>query len=132
MLGTGVASAHGLGFGLGGGASSLTPDEIATRQQTMFDKQAQILGISASDVKDAWAAGKTFDQIITEKGLDKAAVEQRIKDAATVQMKAQLQALVTKGIITQAQADSRLQFMQTRAENRKGKGMMKGMRGIQL
>jgi len=111
----GTASAHGWSF-LGGNA---TPEEIANHQQQMFDHQAEILGISAEDVKNAWADGKTLNEIITEKGLNKADIQKRAQDQAAAQMKSHLQTLVDKGVITQAQADKRLQFMTNQAQTGK-------------
>jgi hypothetical protein len=53
--------------------------------------------------------------------------------ARTAEMKTQLQNLVTKGVITQAQADKRLATMQTKSANKKdskrGGHGMKGMMG---
>jgi hypothetical protein len=43
-----------------------------------------------------------------------------MKDAAAAQMKTELQALVTKGVITQAQADQRLKVMQEKAAGKGG------------
>lgn len=123
-LGINMVSAHGFGgFGMGMfGATTLTPDQIATRQQTMFQNQATILGISVDDVKSEWAQGKTLSQIIADKGIDKTQLMARIQAGHLSQIKTTLQALVDKGIITQAQADQRLQFMQTRFQNQKGRG----------
>jgi len=52
-----------------------------------------------------------------------------MKDARAQQLKAQMQALVDKGVITQAQADQRLQWMQNKTQNTKGHGF-RGMRGF--
>ena len=119
LVSVNFASAHGIFGGLGM-VSQLTPDQIADKQQNMFTSEAQVLGISVDKVKDAWAAGKTFNEIIQENNLDKTQIEARIKAAAQAQMKEQLQSLVTKGIITQAQADARLAFMQTKISSGKG------------
>ncbi len=131
-LGVGVASAHGpfgggsFGFGFGG-FSALTPDQIAQRTQDMFQREAQILGISADDVKAAWTEGKSFKQIIEEKGLNKDQVQTRIKEEKTKQAESQLQTLVDKGVITREQADRRLVVMQERFANGSGHKMGKGM-----
>lgn len=124
LLGTGVASACGFGFG-SWGASSLTPDEIITRQQTAFEQQAQILGLSVDEIKAAWAEGKTMKEIMEEKGISQDAVQQRIQDQQAQQLKTQLQTLVDRGVITQEQADQRLQFMQNQLQNGSGKRGMK-------
>ena len=119
VLGTGIASAHGFGFW--GGRSNLTPDEIATQQQSMFEHQAQILGINVDDVKSYWAEGKSMQEIIQEKGLDGNQIQARIKEHKTQQMKLQLQTLVERGVISQAQADRRLEIMDSRFDNKMGR-----------
>jgi hypothetical protein len=130
---TSLASAQGFG---GMWSASATPDDIAARQQTMFQTEAQILGISIDDVKAAWAEGKTPMQIAEEKGISKDQIQARMKEIQTQKIKTQLQALVDKGVITQAQADKRLQVVQTQVESKTQKGgrghhgMMMGGFGI--
>jgi len=87
----------------------------------MFDNEAQILGISVDEVKNAWAQGKTMMQLAQEKGITEAQLQAKIKDARTAQLKIQLQTLVSSGVITQAQADQRLAYMQSQQTNVKGK-----------
>lgn len=115
---SGVASAQGFGFF----GSTATPEQIAAHQQTMFQNEATLLGISIDDVKNGWAQGKSMLQIAADHGITKDQLKQKIKDGRMQQIKVQLQALVEKGIITQAQADQRLTFIQNNAG--KGKGMM--------
>ena len=127
MIGLGLfwgahtASAHGIGsIGARGfmmSGKNATPEEIAERQQSMFEKEAMILGITVNEVKEAWASGKSMTQLMEEKGLDKTAVQERMKAAQLAELKTQLQALVTKSIITQAQADTRLATIQTQIKN---------------
>ncbi len=116
LLGTTIASAHGL-FG---SAPLLTPEQLSERQQTMFESEAKILGISVADLKEAWADGKTFKQIISEKGLSEADIKSRMQAERDAQMKTQLSQLVAKGTITQAQADRRLKAMQEKLASGKG------------
>lgn len=125
LLGVGnPAKAFFDGFGV-----SASPDQIATRQQAMFQNEADILGVSVDEIKNAWAEGKTMQQLIKEKGLTQDQVQARMKEAQTKQLKVQMQALVDKGVITQAQADKRLQVMQTQS-NKIGKiGKRGGMMG---
>ena len=127
ILGASLASAHGMmgGFGWFGG-STATPDQIATRQQTMFQNEANMLGVSVSDVTNAWAQGQTLQQLATAKGITAAQLQQKMKDYRLQQLKTQLQALVDKGVITQAQSDQRLNFMQSKASsmNANNKGRM--------
>lgn len=125
LLGANLALANGFGFGM----MNLAPDEIATRQQTMFQNEATLIGISVDDMKAGWAQGKTLQQIATDHGITADQLKQKMVDARTAQMKANLQTLVAKGVITQAQADARLAFLQTSATNGKGGGRMMG-RGL--
>ena len=121
FLGTGIASAHEF-FG-----TKMTPDEVASRQQTMFQSEAAMLGVSVDDVKSGWAQGKSMFQIAQDHGITKEQLQQKMKDARTQELKTRLQALVTKGSITQAQADARLQFIQDAApKGMMGRGMMRG------
>ena len=126
LLAVNVASAHGFLGGFG----TLSPDEIAARQQTLFQTEAQILDISVDELKNAWAAGKTFQQIAQDKGVSQEQLQERFKAARMQHMKTQLQVLVDKGVITQAQADLRLQFMQQRMENKAGRMGKRFMRGF--
>lgn len=129
LIGANAAVAHGM-FGA---ASNLSPEQIVSFQQNIFTKEAQILGISEAELKADWALGKTFNQIIQDRKLDKAQIEQRGQVAQVAQMKTQLQTLVEKGVITQAQADSRLAAMQTKmsaVKGKKGHGRMGQMGGI--
>ena len=120
LLSVNIASAHG-GFG---GFDNLTQDQVAERQQNMFQREADILGISVDEVKNAWADGKTIKQLMDEKGIDLAQVQQRMKDVRLQQMKKHLQVLVDNGVITQAQADKRSQMMQSSVQNVVKKGRM--------
>lgn len=127
LIGLNAASAHMGGFGFGFGAQP-SADEIASRHQTMFDQQANILGLSVDEVKAAWASGKSMQTLMQEKGITQEQVQTRVKAAREQQLKTQLDALVSKGVITQAQADQRLQFMQLNAGNI-GNGMGRGRHG---
>ena len=132
LLGTGIASAHGFGGGMGMGmgfGNNLTPAQISANQQSMFQKEADILGISLDDVKTAWAKGENLQQLAQDHGITQAQLTQKIQDARIAEIKTQLQNLVSGGVITQAQADQRLQFMQNLQTNNKGRGHM-GMMGL--
>ena len=124
LLGAGMVSAHGMGgWGFG---SKATPQEMATNLSTRFQAEATLLGISVDEVKAAWALGKNVQQLAQEKGITKEQLQQKLKDQNTAQMTTQLKALVAAGVITQAQADQRLQFMnnQTAKVGKHGRGMM--------
>ncbi|MBI3626536.1 hypothetical protein HY224_00630 [Candidatus Uhrbacteria bacterium] len=132
FLGANLASACGLGGfggpGMGFGAN-VSPDQIATRQQTMFDSQAKLLGVSVDEVKAAWAQGKSFDDLAAEKGITQDQIKTKLQQAMKDQAAAYLKALVEKGVITQAQADARAKFMaQQQSKAGVGKGFRSGFR----
>lgn len=119
IFGASQASAH-FGFGF---MNNATPEQVAQMQTDMFQKQAELLGVSVDDVKNAWAQGKTLQELAAEKGISQEQLQQKVREQRTTQMKSHLQILVDKGVITQAQADQRLQVMEQRAMSGKaGKG----------
>ncbi len=115
-------------MGLGGKFdSNLSVDERATMQQKMFEEHAALLGISVDEVKNAWAKGISFLELAKSKGISEDALKAKMKTQAETRMKEHLQSLVSKGVITQAQADARLEFMKDKLEKMaekagKGKG----------
>ena len=128
LVGVGTASAHSFGFG-GFFGKSATPEEIATRQQEMFSQQAAMLGVSADVIKQSWADGKTLQEIAAANGISEADLQAKMKDAARQKMTEHMQALVSGGVVTQAQADARLKFMQSQMDSGK-MGRHKGGMGM--
>ena len=124
ILGYGTASAAGWGMGVGMG--KLDPEQFASAQLSKFQAEASLLGVSVDEVKNAWAEGKTLIEIAKEKGVTQEQLQVKMKELRLSQMKESLQALVGKGIITQAQADQRLKFMESNVGKGKkaGRGMM--------
>lgn len=115
----GTALAHGWGGG------NATPEQITARYQQQFSSEATMLGLSVDDVKQAWASGKSLQQLATDHGISAADLQKKMADARAAKLKAELQTLVTQGVITQAQADQRLTFMTTKP----AAGMHPGFRG---
>lgn len=118
ILGASVSSAHGLFSDV----QQLSPDQIVQRQQTVFQNQAALLGISEAAVKEGWAQGKTMKEIAADSGITAEQLAAKMKAHQEAQMKAHLQTLVSAGVITQAQADSRFAVMQQKFTSAKGKG----------
>ncbi len=124
LMGIGTASAHGFGFGM----SNLTPDQVAERQTNMFTQEASILGVSVDEVKNAWAKGETIAELAKQKGITEDQLKTKMEAVRKQQTQDHLKTLVAKGVITQAQADARLKFMETRIQkfndgtNQKGFG----------
>ena len=121
LMGAGTASARGM-FGIGG-ASNQTPEQTAVSQQSRFQAQANLLGISVDEVKNAWASGKTLQELATEKGVTKEQLQQKKQDLQKQHISEQLKVLVEKGVITQAQADQKLaSIVKFQATKKNGKG----------
>ncbi|MFA5954052.1 MAG: hypothetical protein WC817_00760 [Patescibacteria group bacterium] len=133
FLGATLASAHGSFGGLGFGSFAQSPQDFATNQTARFEAEASLLGVSVDVIKQGWAEGKTLQDIATAAGITSDQLRQRVATAAQDRAKASLQALVDKGVITQAQADQRLKFMQDQAskapQNGKGRFMHGSHRG---
>ena len=117
LFGAQSASAHGMG--MMGGFWSSNPEEIAIRQQTMFDEQAQIFGLTVDEVKNAWAEGKSLKELANAKGVTDEQIQARLKERQTQKLKTQFKTLVDRGIVPQSQADKRLAVMQNRLNHRK-------------
>lgn len=115
LLGVGVASANG-------GMINFSPEDFAKHHQTMFENQATLLGISASELKDSWAQGKKLQDIAKEKGISEADLKAKMDAQRKQNQQDRLKALVTAGVITQAQADQRLKFQESRPQGMHGKG----------
>ncbi len=118
----GASSAEAFG---GGMTKNVTPEQVATMHAQMFQTQATLIGASVDEVKTAWANGTSFKELAKQKGITEEALKTKMQESHKIQMKAQLQTLVDKGVITQAQADARIATMQKMAENmkdKKGKG----------
>lgn len=112
----GASSVSAFGFGR---FSQGTPAEVATRQQEMFTQHASVLGISVDQVKAYWAQGKNVREIATTVGITDEQLQAKMQTLRQTEMKEHLSTLVSQGVITQAQADSRLSYM---ASNTGGKG----------
>lgn len=132
LLGVGgltAASAHGT-FGWRG---QTDPVGMATDQTQRFEQEAEVLGIDVEKVKEYWAQGKTPRDIIEEEGLNETDIQTRMREIRQENIKKQLQSLVDQGVITQAQADARFQFMTAHEPNlgqgNKMFGQIQGHRG---
>lgn len=126
----GASGALACGWGWFGGFGNIDPEKVAEKQQVMFQNQSQILGIDIEEVKEAWAEGKTMKEIMEERNIGQEEVQARIKEMRLQEMRNYLQVLVDKGVITQNQADKRLEVMQNQFENGRGGKMGRGFRGL--
>ena len=101
FLSSGVAKADAFW----GGNMSL--DERAEMQQKMFTEQANLLGVSVDEVKNAWANGQNIFELAKAKGISEDTLKAKMESLRAERMKSEMQTLVSKGVITQAQADAR-------------------------
>lgn len=122
----GITSASAMSFG----PMNITPEDMANRQTTMFQEQANLLGLSVDDIKSAWASGKDLKTLATEKGISMDAIKQKMWALRLDAQKTMLSTLVTKGVITQAQADQRLATLSTKSAKGKIGDGRHGMRGF--
>ena len=121
IIGAGTtAEAFGGGFN-----KNATPEQIATMHTQMFQEQATLIGVTVDEVETAWANGTSFKELAKQKGITEEVLKAKMKANHEAQMKAHLQTLVDKGVITKAQADARIATMQKMADkmkDKKGKG----------
>ncbi|MFA6486145.1 MAG: hypothetical protein WCT40_02150 [Candidatus Magasanikbacteria bacterium] len=122
--GTGTALAYGgqgMGFGMGMMGGNFDPTTAADRFSQQITYQANLLGLTADEIKIYWAQGKNIQDIIKEKGISATDLQAKMQAARVAEQKQYLQALVDKGVITQAQADARLKFEQDHIAKNGGK-----------
>ncbi|OGH64955.1 MAG: hypothetical protein A2821_00570 [Candidatus Magasanikbacteria bacterium RIFCSPHIGHO2_01_FULL_41_23] len=123
LIGVGSVSASGMGAkglhgfrGFGGGVAD--PDKWAEQ----MNQNASLLGISVDEMKTYWVQGKNIQDIALEKGITQEQLKTKMQSAAEAKIKLELQSLVNKGYITQAQADARFTVMQE-MKNKMGEKM---------
>ncbi len=115
----GSASAHGMpGAGMGRNFDTANMNE-------MFTSQANMLGVTTDEVKNAWSQGKDIMTLAKEKGIDEATLRAKMNTVREAEMKAKIQELVTKGIITQDQANKRIETMKTKMTEKATKNINK-------
>ncbi len=98
-------------------------DTNAAALADRFTVEASILGVTVDDVKNAWAEGKDMRDIAKEKGISEVDLKKKMDTARESEMSTKMQALVSTGVITQAQADKRMDTMKIKFTNKvAGKG----------
>ncbi|MDP2950912.1 MAG: hypothetical protein Q8N55_00860 [bacterium] len=124
---SGTALAFG-GWGMGGFANNITPQEQAEHFTGMLSAKAGVLGITADQMKAYWVQGKPIQEIATELGITKEQMQTKMQGSRKQALQEHLQVLVSQGVITQAQADARLVALKSKTA--KGFGFFKeGGRG---
>jgi hypothetical protein len=120
-------SMMGGGFGPGARVGAVGPG-------AEHDAIASALGITSQQLWDAWVAGKSVADLAKEKNIDLT----NVVDAAVAAHVAQLDAAVTAGTLTPAQADAMKTVMKARIESGfqtttasgSGSNGMMGVRGM--
>jgi len=107
LTGIGVAQAMGYGFG-----AAMDPAEVAEKQEAMFQGQAEMFGISEDQAKDYWAQGLRPDEIAAELGISEEEMQSRMQAMHQERHQERMQILVDQGVITQEQADQKLEAME--------------------
>jgi hypothetical protein len=74
-------------------------------RQAELDAAAKALGMTSDDLSTALKAGKTIDQLATDKGVDVQTVRDAIKAVRNDEMRAQIKQAVADGKMTQEKAD---------------------------
>ncbi len=114
LVGVSIVSAQGWFKG----GLNLDPEQIVQRQNQMFKNRAELLGISIDQIKEYWAQGKNMQEIIEELGVNKEELGEKIEQVCQGRIQERLQILVSNRVITQEQADQRLQALGEQSEKR--------------
>jgi len=127
LLGLAVASGASAFWGGGGlRGGNLDPTQFAQK----LEQKAQLLGIPVAQMTQYWAEGKTIKEIADVIGLSQEELQEKMKANHTAMIQERMQALVDGGVITQEQADQKMQFMQDKMANKGfGRGGMGAHKG---
>lgn len=109
------------------GPKNLAPEDLAAMHQEQFTQQAALLGVTVEQVKQAWAEGKSMPELAESLGITKDELQAKMKTMRQERMRAHMQILVDRGVITQQQADQRFSAMEQRQGEvgKKGEGFMR-------
>ncbi len=115
LAGIGVVSAHGEFGWLG----TFDAEKFTERQQAMFRSQADLLGLDINKIKDYWAQGKSLREIAQAEGITDEQLQEKMKKSREQSLQKMMQSMVDKGMITQDQANKRLETMKEKTSNEK-------------
>ncbi len=105
LVGVNSALAQKNTLSSGRGKTSLTTKQMKTKR---LEQQAEILRISADDLKARLSQGKTIQEIASDLNITSADLRLRFIAAQINRLKTHLETQVKKGNLTQAQADTKL------------------------
>lgn len=95
---------------------NVDPEIYSQQLQSKFEYWSQISGIDINKIKNYWAQGKTFREMSVLEKVDLNKVQEKNREYRLSQLRTNLQELVNKGIITQEQANQRLEFYRKKLE----------------
>jgi F0F1-type ATP synthase membrane subunit c/vacuolar-type H+-ATPase subunit K len=126
VLATGLLTsstfAHGMGGkGMGGMMMHGTPEQQAEMLNKHLNTMVSVFGITLDQAKTYWAEDKNIHEIAKERNISETDLKTKMQAIKEAEMKIALQNMVSKGLITQAQADSKLAKMKTKMTEMKGK-----------
>lgn len=101
-------------------AINANPEIYSQQLQNKFEYWSQISGIDINKIKNYWAQGKTFREMLDLEKVDLNNVQERNREYRLNQLKTNLQEMVKKGIITQEQANQRLEFYNKKLQTNYG------------
>jgi|GEM_PF-1108707 len=102
----------------GNNSSNMNQANKGYGYEAMLSSKAEVLGVSADELKTSLADGQTFLEIAEAQGLTK----DDLHEAMSVQATDRLNQRVTDGTLTQEQADERLALMAQRQGDCTGDG----------
>jgi len=77
--------------------------------ERMLEAKSEVLGVSTDELQQQLDSGKTFPEIVEESGMSFLDFHNKMKEVRLAQLEDHLQELVSDGILTQAEADARLE-----------------------
>lgn len=92
--------------------------------ERMIEAKAKVLGISTSDLQQMLDSGKSFPEIVKDAGISYLDFHNKMREVRLEQLDEHLHELVEDGILSQSEADARLEQAQSgeRIFNRQGRG----------
>lgn len=87
---------------------NVDPETYSQQLQNKFEYWSKVSGIDVNKIKNYWAQGKSFREMLALEKVDFNKVQEKVREYKLDQLKKNIQELVEKGIITQEQANQRL------------------------
>ncbi len=92
-------------------AQEIAEDSIVKHQE-ILEHKAQIMGISTEEMQENWQENKRFGKFAEDYGLDREEIMEKMAEARRNNLQERLKALIESGVISQEQADQRMEAMQ--------------------